>query len=71
MIIYVTPFSASTLQCTGLSTDSGFTSIQQAVEAMGADYVLRSISLLIYGDDENRVLFSTTKFNAGERSNEQ
>lgn len=71
MIIYVTPFLVSTRQCTGLSTDSGFTSIQQAVDAMGDSHFKRTRALLIYGDAENRVLFSTTKFNAGERSHEQ
>ena len=38
---------------------------------MGGDHIKRTLALLIYGDDENRVLFSTTKFNAGERNNEQ
>lgn len=71
MIIYTTPFKASTLQPTAPSTDSGFTSINQVVELMGPDHVSKRDRVVIYGGDEDRVAFSDFPFLIDDDNNKQ
>ena len=58
MTIYATPFTASNLQCTGHSTDSGFESIDQVVELLGPDYITRTPRLVVYGPGDDRIVYS-------------
>ncbi len=60
--ILSTPFNGQTLKTTGPSADSGFTSLDDVVAAMGNDYISRTFRLVIYGDDINRVVFSDLTF---------
>lgn len=48
MTIYATPFDDETKQATAPSTDSGFTTIGEAVEAMGAEWLACSERAVIY-----------------------
>jgi hypothetical protein len=57
-MIYVTPFRASDKQCTGPSVDSGFLDIDSVVATMGPPILQPTGRYAIYGDDENRVIFS-------------
>lgn len=66
MTIYVTPFKNSTKQCSGPSTDSGFDSIDAVVEALGDNFVYRGKAQVIYGDGEDRVIFSKIIFRIDE-----
>lgn len=62
-MIYVTPFRASDLQATGSSTDSGFESLEAVLAAMGPEHQPRnSTRTVIYGDGEDRVIFSNFIF---------
>ena len=58
MTIYATPFRASDKQCIGPSADSGFTDIDHVIDAMGPPDAQPTPRYAIYGDDENRVIFS-------------
>lgn len=58
MTIYATPFRASDRQCTGSSADCGFTDIDTVVATMGPPIEQPTPRYAIYGDDENRVIFS-------------
>ena len=58
MTIYATPFTVSNKQCTGPSADSGFTDIETVVATMGTPLDQPTPRYAIYGDDENRVIFS-------------
>jgi len=58
MTIYATPFRASDKQCTGPSADSGFTDIVAVVAIMGPPISQPTERYAIYGDDENRAIFS-------------
>ena len=58
MTIFVTPFKTVDKQCTGPSVDSGFPDIDGVVAAMGDSQIMQSERMVIYGDDENRVIFS-------------
>lgn len=58
MTIYVTPFNGTTKETTGPSTDSGFESIDAVVEVMGDNFVHRGPAMVIYGEGEDRVVFS-------------
>lgn len=58
MTIFVTPFTASDKQCTGPSVDSGFPDIAGVVATMGDSQIMQSERMVVYGDDENRVVFS-------------
>ena len=62
MTIYATPFKASTKQCSGPSTDSGFENLDDVVAAMGPDYVARYKAMVIYGPGEDRAVFSKIIF---------
>jgi len=55
MTIYATPFKASTKQCSGPSTDSGFENLDDVVAAMGPDYVARYKAMVIYGPGDDVV----------------
>ena len=55
--IYVTPFKNSTKECSGPSVDSGFPSLDAAVGAIGPP-AMRAKRHAIYGDGEDRVVFS-------------
>jgi len=57
-MIYVTSFKNSNKQCTGTSTDSGFSTLDDVVSAIGPPEVPRSKKTLIYGQGEDRVIFS-------------
>lgn len=61
-MVYVTPFLASDKQPTAPSTDSGFPTLDTAVEVMGPDYLYRDRRMVIYGPDEERVAFSDFVF---------
>jgi len=61
MTIYLTPFNAHTRQASGLSTDSGFATLEATAEAMGPARH-QTPALLIYGEGESSVLFSRTAF---------
>ncbi|MNR58362.1 hypothetical protein D3C85_1793420 [compost metagenome] len=50
MTIYATPFDPGTGQPTAGSTDSGFTTLDEVVEAMGSDYRSRGVRCVIYAD---------------------
>lgn len=57
-MIYITPFKNDELRTvTGPSSDSGFASIDEVIEMMG-EPISRAPRYAIYGDDENRVIFS-------------
>lgn len=62
MTIYVTPFTDEPRGCTGPSTDSGFESLDAVAEAMGEPFIRRR-AMLIYGEGNDRVIFSKVKFN--------
>lgn len=62
MTIYATPFRRSDLEPTGPTTDSGFESLDQVVELMGDDYRLKTLRYVIYGGDDERVIYSDVKF---------
>lgn len=66
MTIYATPFLASTKETTGPSMDSGFESLDQVVEIMGDEYVRRSKRMVIYGPDEDRIVYSDFIFRIDE-----
>ena len=48
MIIYATPFDPQTKQATGPSTDSGFSSTVEVVEAMGGEFLTCSERAVVY-----------------------
>lgn len=48
-MIYLTPYSRDTLQCTGASTDSGFTSLDEVREIMGEPDMAHP-RMLTYGE---------------------
>ena len=58
MTIYATPFKTKSKECTGPSADSGFTDIDSVVATMGPPISQPTPRYAIYGDDENRVIFS-------------
>ena len=58
MTIYATPFSVRGLKFTGPSMDSGFACIDDVIKAMGKPLSQPTPRYAIYGDDENRVMFS-------------
>lgn len=58
MTIYATPFRVNTKQCTGPSADSGFTDIDSVIATMGEPISKPTPRYAIYGDLENRVIFS-------------
>ncbi len=55
--IYATPFTNSNKAATGPSTDSGFESVNQVVEMIGAP-VATSKRTLVYGESEDRIIYS-------------
>jgi hypothetical protein len=61
MTIYATPFRTIDRQLTGLSTDSGFDKLDTVVATMG-EPLAKSERTAVYGDDENRVIFSDYPF---------
>lgn len=62
MTIYSTPFTNSNKQTTGPSTPQPFSSLDQIVAAMGPQPNYRGVRALIYGEGENRVVFSDFVF---------
>lgn len=50
MTIYATPFDPQTKQATGPSTDSGFCTIAEVVEAMGGEFLTCSDRAAVYED---------------------
>jgi len=58
MTIYVTAFKNSTKQCSGPSTDSGFNSLDNVIATMGEPDVPPFERMLIYGSEEDQVVFS-------------
>ena len=61
MTIYCTPFRGSDKQTTGPSTASGFETLDQVVEAMGPPAVAYR-AMVIYGEGDDRVVFSRVLF---------
>lgn len=57
MTIYSTPFTNSNKQTTGPSTAQPFPDLAAVATAMGPP-VHRTFRTLVYGDGENRVIFS-------------
>lgn len=47
-MIYATPYDDETKQATGPSTDSGFTTIAEVVEAMGPEWLTCSGRAVVY-----------------------
>lgn len=66
MTIYATPFLASTKKTTRPSMDSGFESLDQVVEIMGEEYISRDKRTVIYGPDEDRIIYSDYIFRIDE-----
>lgn len=62
MTIFATPFTDDNKTCTGKSSDSGFASLDEVVACMGPDYVSWSYKYLIYGEGNDRVIFSPIPF---------
>lgn len=62
-MIYVTPFKNSDKQATADSVSSGFLSIDSVITTMGDGYIKKTNHLVVYGYDEDRVVFSDFKFN--------
>lgn len=60
-VIYATPFTVEPRECTGPSTDSGFESLEAVADAMGEPSA-RYAAMLIYGDGNDRVVFSRVIF---------
>ena len=60
-MIYATPYDPNTLKTTDLSTDSGFTSLDDVVVMLG-EPVIRHPRWLTYGDG---LAFSDFPFNLG------
>lgn len=48
MTVYLTPYDPKTLKTTGPSTDSGFESVDQAVECLGPDWATCSDRAAFY-----------------------
>lgn len=48
MTIYATPFDDETKQATGQSTDSGFGTLVEVVEAMGGEFLTCSERAVVY-----------------------
>lgn len=61
MTIYVTPFMATDRDPTAASVDSGFETLDQVVEAMGPPTISYP-AMVIYGEGEERVVFSRAVF---------
>ena len=61
MTIYATPFKHTARECSGPSTDSGFDSLD-TVELIAGEPEHRFAGMLIYGDGEDRVVFSKIIF---------
>jgi hypothetical protein len=57
-MIYVTPFKNANKQSTGASKDSGFATLDAVVFVMGPPDLPRSKKTLIYGQADDRVIFS-------------
>lgn len=68
-MIYATPFKASTRLCIGPSANSGFTSLEQVIATMGPPTIRPGPVLLIYGDTDDRVLFSKIPFRIDDKNN--
>lgn len=68
MIIYVTPFNTGNLLEPGASTDSGFGSMSDVVAAMG-EPVRKAAHMLIYGDGDDKVIFSKCILRIDESGN--
>lgn len=67
MTVYATPFNNSTKLCTEGSKDSGFASLDEVYAFLGEPSVPRSKSMLIYGPEEDRVVFSNFVFCVDEK----
>jgi hypothetical protein len=50
MTIYLTPFDPATKQCTAPSEDSGFATVDEAVEMFGPGHLTLSARLAVYED---------------------
>lgn len=57
-IIYVTPFDPVKKECTAVSIDSGYKSIEDVIESLGDGYISANPMFVIYGDNKNRAVFS-------------
>ena len=58
MIIYATPFRASDKQATGPSVNLPFKSIDEVIQMMGPDHIYCNKRMVVYGPDEDRVVYS-------------
>lgn len=57
--IWATPFKADDPEQTQPSTESGFDTLADVVAMMGDGYVKRTPQMVIYGDDVERIVFSS------------
>ena len=69
MTIYATPFDVNTMKWTAASSDSGFKSLNEVIQAMGSKPIARYPKFIIYGDNKNRVAFSHIVFHIDEPDN--
>lgn len=56
--VYATPFDPETLRPTAASTDSGFSDMEQAAEAMGPGWIKKRPGMLIYPAGSDRLCLS-------------
>ena len=61
-MIYSTQFKNSTKQVVGISVDSGFKTLDEAVNLMGDNFTFKNSRMVIYGDTEDRVVLSNFRF---------
>jgi hypothetical protein len=61
-MIYATPFKQSDKEPTGPSVDSGFRSLDEAVQCLGDGHRLRRPALVIYGSGDGSVIYSRVAF---------
>jgi len=58
MTIYATPFKTESKECNGSYVDYGVIDIDSVIATMGKPISQPTPRYAIYGDDENRVIFS-------------
>ena len=61
-MIYATAYKMSDIRHPGQSVDSGFTCLSDVVDMLGTDYIRQTPRYIIYGDGENRVVYSDFPF---------
>ena len=67
MKIIATPFDRETLKVTAPGASTGFTSVDQTVAALGADFLSRGARLVVYGDNTSAVIYSDIDYGSDNR----